>query len=157
MNTSALLVCALAAYSVHEHQEGFVREIAITLNDHGFALEDDGRGIGLHRAGYVENLMGTLVGGPGPVQLHGVGLALVSASLAHLTVRSRRGGRLWTQTFVRGRPEGSPTAEPVEGSKTGTLMVARLAPGMPSFTARDLEQQLAVWRSRNPGLVIRVS
>jgi hypothetical protein len=79
MNTSALLVCALTAYSVHEHQEGFVREITISLNRDGFAVEDDGRGIGLDRDRYVDTLMGTPVGGPGPVQLHGVGLSVVAS------------------------------------------------------------------------------
>ncbi len=156
MNPSALLVCALTAYSVHEHQEGFVQEITISLHRDGFALEDDGRGIGLHRPGYVDNLMGTLVGGPGSVQLHGVGLSVVAASLAHLAVQSRRGGQLWAQTFAWGTPEGPPTHEPVLDTKTGTLMVARLAPGASVVTASDLEPQLAVWCSRNPGLVIRV-
>ncbi|MFL6694179.1 MAG: hypothetical protein ACJ8GO_14615 [Ramlibacter sp.] len=156
MNTSALLVCALTAYSVHEHQEGFVREIKISLNRDGFAVEDDGRGIGLHRERYVDNLMGTLVGGPGPVQLHGVGLSVVAASLSHLTVQSRRSGQLWTQTFGWGIAEGVPTHEPVPDTKTGSLMVARLAPGMPVVAASELEPQLDVWRSRNPGLLIRV-
>src|SRR6478609_7187530 len=106
MNSSALLVCAVTAYSVHEHQEGFVQGISIVLDGNGFTLEDDGRGIGLHRAGYVENLLGTLVGGPGPVQLHGVGLSVVAASLQSLAVQSRRGGQLWTQSFSRGVADG---------------------------------------------------
>src|SRR5205085_4897879 len=100
-------------------------------------------------------LMGTLAGGPGPVQLHGVGLSVVAASLSHLTVQSRRNGQLWTQTFGWGIAQGAPTHEPVSDTKTGSLMVARLAPGMLVVAASDLEPQLDVWRSRNPGLRIR--
>jgi DNA gyrase/topoisomerase IV subunit B len=156
MHDSALLICALIAYSVHEHQEGFVNEISISLSAEGFTIDDDGRGIGLHRAGYVESLMGTLVGGPGAVQLHGVGLSLVAASLATLTVQSRRNGELWTQRFVRGIAEVPPSHESAQYAKTGTHMAGRFLPGQRQVDLAALEPQFCVWRSRYPELLIRI-
>lgn len=157
----ALLVCALVAYSVHEHQEGHARNVTITLGEGGFTIEDDGRGMGLHRTGYAENLMGTLVGGPGAVQLHGVGLSLVAAWLAPLTVQSWRDGRVWTQHFVRGLAEGPPTHEAADGSRTGTRMTARWWPGLPAVDAVRLQAQLQrplqIWRERHPQLAIRLA
>lgn len=133
-----------------------MREISLSLDVSGFTLEDDGRGIGLHRPGYVANLMGTLVGGPGPVQLHGVGLSVVAASLAHLRIQSWRDGQLWTQNFAHGIADGLPMHEPALDEKTGTLMIARWAPGVPIVSASELEPQFAVWRSGNPDLVIQL-
>jgi len=156
MTGSSLLVCALAAYCVHEHQEGHVRAITITLDAGGFTLEDDGRGIGLHRQGYVENLMGTLVGGPGPVQLHGVGLSVVAASVPKLRVESCREGQVWTQSFAWGLPEGPIGQRPASTPATGTRMVVTLPAGAPDVLSAELDAQVAVWQARHPGLSIRV-
>lgn len=96
----ALLVRALLAYSVHEHQEGHARHVDLWLRPESFTVQDDGRGMGLDREGYVEGLMGLLVGRPGVVQLHGVGLSLIAASTPRLEVESRRAGSLWKQSFA---------------------------------------------------------
>jgi DNA gyrase subunit B len=156
MTHSSILVRALMAYSVHEHQEGFVRVIEVGLEPGGFTMEDDGRGIGLHRPGYVENLLGTLVGGAGPVQLHGVGLSLVAASVPKLSIESRRNGHLWTQSFAWGMPEGPVTREPLAEAASGTRIAVSWASGMPGVSAADLQPAIDAWTARNPGLTIRL-
>ena len=98
---------------------------------------------------------GGLVGGPVPCS------SMVSGCLwlllrSHISRCNPAGGLQWTQTFAWGTPDGPPTQKLAVGTNTGTLMVARLATGMSIVTASDLERQLAVWCSRDPGLVIRV-
>ena len=43
-NPSSVLVRALIAYSVHEHQEGSATRVTVTLPPHSCTVEDDGRG-----------------------------------------------------------------------------------------------------------------
>jgi len=73
MPSTALLATALLAYSVYEHQLGFVRRVDVWLSSGRLTILDDGRGMGLHRDGYVDGLLGTLVGRTSDVQLHGIG------------------------------------------------------------------------------------
>ena len=150
-----LLVLALLAYSVHEHQGGHARRAEVWLRPDSFTLQDDGRGIGLHKAGYVEALMGILVGGPGAVQLHGVGLALVAASTPRLDVESRRGGSLWQQSFAWGVANGPPVQQPASDD-TGTRITFVGASASTEIEAAALDAQIAVWRARHPGLEIVV-
>ena len=91
MNPSSLFTDALLAYSVHEHQLGHVKRVDMWVHMRSFTIQDDGRGMGLDRPGYVESLMGLLAGRGGEVQLHGVGLAIIAAATPLLTVESRRG------------------------------------------------------------------
>jgi DNA gyrase subunit B len=156
MRHSSMLVAALMAYSVHEHQEGFVRTIEVAIDTDGFTLSDDGRGIGLHRPGYVENLLGTLVGGAGPVQLHGVGLSLVAASVPGLSVESRRDGHRWAQSFAWGLPEGPVVREPVTAKATGTRIAVTLASGTSGVLIADLQPAIDAWKAANPALTIRI-
>ena len=157
MTTSTtLLVRALLAYSVHEHQEGHARRIDVTLDPGSITVQDDGRGMALHREGYVAGLMATLVRPLGPVQLHGIGLSLVAASTPRLDVESRRGGSVWTQSFTWGIADGEPTRRPC-GPETGTRVTIVGEHASSSVDADELLVQVDLWRERHPTLTVHVS
>jgi DNA gyrase/topoisomerase IV subunit B len=56
VNASSVHVLALIAYAVHEHQAGSAKRIRVALKPRECTLEDDGRGMGLDRPGYVTGL-----------------------------------------------------------------------------------------------------
>lgn len=68
-NPSSVLVRALIAYSVHEHQEGSATRVVVTLAPHSCTVEDDGRGMGLDRDGYVNGMLEQLTARQGEVAL----------------------------------------------------------------------------------------
>jgi len=47
VNRSGLLVRALLAYSVHEHEAGAAKRVQLKLRRRWFTVQDDGRGIGM--------------------------------------------------------------------------------------------------------------
>jgi DNA gyrase/topoisomerase IV subunit B len=155
MGSFALLARALLAYSVHEHQEGHARRIDVWLRPRSFTVQDDGRGMGLHREGYVADLMGLLCGARGALQLHGVGLSVIAASTPSLVVESRRGGKRWTQTFAWGIAGAPPSSEP-SGPETGTCITMTVAPGSPDIDPAQVLAQVDVWRDLHKGLTIAV-
>jgi DNA gyrase/topoisomerase IV subunit B len=148
-----LFARAVLAYSVHEHQEGHASRIDVWVHPETFTVQDDGRGMGLDRDGYVEGLMGQLVGRPGAVQLHGVGLSLIAASTPRLAIESCRGDSLWRQTFAWGIADGPPQRGPA-GSAKGTRITLFVAPGSPGVDSADLLVQIDVWRASYPQLTI---
>jgi len=109
--------------------------------------------MGLDREGYVTGLLGTLVGGGGEVQLHGIGLSLVAAAVPKLEVESCRGGACWKQSFERGVPTGPPSK--IEGCRQrGTrITLAQLPPVSPA-DASCLCAQVDHWRRTHPALTI---
>jgi len=153
MTPSTLLARALLAYSVHEHQQGHARRIDVWLRPESFTVQDDGRGMGLDREGYVEGLIGLLVGRPGAVQLHGVGLSLIAASTPRLSIESRRGGSLWKQSFTWGIADGPPLREPA-GPETGTRITFDAQARPSEIDLAELLVQVDLWRQWNPGLTI---
>jgi DNA gyrase/topoisomerase IV subunit B len=153
MVSRALFTRALLAYSVYEHQEGRARRIDVWLRPESFTVQDDGRGMGLDREGYVEGLMGLLVGRPGILQLHGVGLSLIAASTPRLEVESRRGGSLWKQSFAWGVADGPPLREPA-GPQTGTRITFVGQATSPEVEVAELAAQINLWREWNPELTI---
>ena len=155
MESRSLFVRALLAYSLHEHQEGHSQRIDVWLGPESFTVQDDGRGMGLDREGYVESLMGLLAGGPGNVQLHGVGLSLVACSSSRMEIESRRGGILWKQSFAWGVADGPPVRE-AGGSETGTRITVVGRASSPEAELAEIEAQVGLWRKRNPKLTIAV-
>jgi len=143
------------AYSVHEHQQGHARHIDVWLRPDAFTVQDDGRGMGLDREGYVEGLMGLLAGRTDVVQLHGVGLSLIAASTPRLEVESRRGGSLWRQSFAWGVADGPPLREPA-GPGTGTRITFVGQGDSPEVELAELAPSINRWRKSNPGLTITV-
>lgn len=153
MELQALLAKALLAYSVHEHQLGHVRRVNVWLAPEHLAVQDDGRGMGLDRDGYVEGLLGTLVGQSAEVQLHGIGLSMVAALTPRLEVESQRNGTLWKQSFKLGIASGAPSQVPC-GSETGTRITLTGLPPPTEAEAVSLAAQCEVWRVANPALAI---
>ena len=153
MPQTDLLVKALLAYSVHEHQLGHTRQVEVWLGPEEIALQDDGRGMGLDRDGYVENLLGTLVGQSGEVQLHGIGLSLVGACTPRLVIESVRGEVAWRQSFELG-VASEPPARLASHRSIGTLITLA---GLPPLSAAGVAGVAAlsnVWQAANPGLAI---
>jgi hypothetical protein len=81
-NPSSVLVQALIAYSVHEHQEGSATRVVVTRAPHSCTVDDDGRGIGLDRDGYVSGLPEQLTERQSEVALHGIGIDLKAVTIA---------------------------------------------------------------------------
>ncbi|MRD48269.1 hypothetical protein GHT07_13345 [Caenimonas koreensis DSM 17982] len=156
MSSFTLYARALLAYSIHEHQEGHVKRIDVWITPRSFTVQDDGRGMGLHRDGYVTNLMGTICDTHGPVQLHGVGLSIVAASTPLLQVESRRDGKLWKQSFAWGSAIGNPTSEPCD-ARAGTRITVAVPPDSQDINAADVIDQISVWRALYPSLAIEVN
>ena len=119
MNTSTVLVRALLAYSVHEHQDGTATQLHLTLQPRSCTVQDNGRGMGLDRDGYVVGLLEQLAARRSEVALHGIGLAIIAMSSPLLRIESRRNGRLSAQAFAWGVAQGPVCSEPAEGA-TGT-------------------------------------
>ena len=155
MNQRALFARAVLAYSVHEHQEGHARRIDLWLRPQSFTVQDDGRGMGLDRPGYVEGMMGILVGRSDVVQLHGVGLSLIAASTPRLELESRRGASLWKQSFAWGVAEGPPLRQ-ATGPEKGTRITFVGPVSSAEVEAAELAPCIDRWRQQNPGLTITV-
>jgi DNA gyrase/topoisomerase IV subunit B len=155
MASFALFARALLAYSVHEHQEGHAHRIDVWLQPRSFTVQDDGRGMGLHREGYVADLMGLLCGARAELQLHGVGLSIVAASTPSLVVESRRDGKRWTQAFAWGIADAPPSSAP-SGPETGTRVTVTVAPGSPDIDPAQVLAQIDLWRELYKGLTIAV-
>jgi hypothetical protein len=154
-DSSAVLIRALIAYSVYEHgyEGGTASLVSVDLKARSCTLEDDGRGIGLHRPGYVAGLVEQLALRQGKVALHGLGLAIVAMSSPSMIVQSRRDGRQFTQRFSWGVAQGEVEREPWSGP-TGTRIVVQLADEAPVIDAAAVRAQVELWRAAHPGLRI---
>lgn len=155
MNTSTAFVRALLAYSVHEHQVGSTTHVTVLLNSHSCTLEDNGRGMGLDRDGYVVGLIEQLAARGGEVALHGLGLAIIAVSSQLLTIESRRAGRVSMQTYSWGVASGPVQSQPA-GDETGTRVTFTLPNEAPAIDQEDVLAQVEVWRATHPNLRIDV-
>ncbi|MDP3760137.1 MAG: hypothetical protein Q8R01_06435 [Ramlibacter sp.] len=155
---SSILVRALVAYSVYEHryEGGTATAIRLTLHRRGCTLEDDGRGIGLHREGYVTGLVEQLAVRGGAVALHGLGLALISMSSPSMAIESRRDGRKYSQHFSWGVAQGGVQAEPWEGP-SGSRITFTLQDSATEIDIDEVAAQVQLWRSAHPELRIDVA
>jgi len=154
-NPSSVLVRALIAYSVHEHQEGSATRVVVTLSPHSCTVEDDGRGMGLDREGYVVGLLEQLTARQGEVALHGIGLALLAMSSPLLTIESQRAGRRFTQTYSWGQADGPVRSDPA-GDATGTCVTFKLSSDAPRIDEAEVLEQVQVWRAAHPNLRLEV-
>ena len=133
------LIYEIVDNAVDEHLAGFCTEIHVTLEADGSAtVEDNGRGIpvGMHAQGVsAERVVYTTLHAGGKFGhdayktsggLHGVGSSVVNALSLRMTVRVSRDGKIYQDTYERGKPT-TPLEKgllPVVGksSKTGTLV-----------------------------------
>jgi DNA gyrase/topoisomerase IV subunit B len=143
------------AYSVHEHQVGTAKSVRLRLQRRSFIVEDDGRGMGLDRDGYVVGLLEQLTGRIGEVVLHGIGLAIVAMSSPMLSIESRRGGLLSTQTYSWGIPRGPVQSHPA-GPETGTRLTVTLPSDAPEIESGEVLAQVEAWRASHPNLEFEV-
>ena len=157
VDPSSLLVRALVAYSVYEHgnEGGTATRIKLELQPRLCVLEDNGRGMGLHRAGYAESLLEQLATRQGKVALHGLGLAIISMSSPSLTIESRRNGTVFKQEFAWGSARGAVQSEPWAGP-TGTRITLQIAEDAPPIDFAQVLAQVDFWRSFHPGLHFEV-
>jgi hypothetical protein len=155
MNTSTAFVRALLAYSVYEHQVGSAKRVRLLLKPRSCALEDDGRGMGLDREGYVVGLMEQLAVRRGEVAIHGIGLAIIAASSPLLTIEARRGGLVSTQAYSWGVAKEPVRSEPADGP-AGTRVTFTLPNDAPEIDVDEVLAQVAVWRAAHSGLQIEV-
>lgn len=154
-NSSSVLVLGLIAYSVHEHQEGSATRVVVTLAPHSCTVEDDGRGMGLDRDGYVSGLVEQLAARQDEVTLHGIGLAILAMSSPLLTIESKRAGRRFTQTYSWGQAVGPVRSEPTDEA-TGTRVEVRLSSESPAIDDAEVLKQVQIWRAAHPNLRLEV-
>ena len=111
------LIYEIVDNSVDEHLAGFCSEIRVTLEEDGSAtVEDNGRGIPIemHEKGMsAERLVFTTLHAGGKFDdsayktsggLHGVGSSVVNALSKRLTVRVKKGGGIYEDSYAYGLP-----------------------------------------------------
>jgi len=121
--------------SIDEALGGFANNVWVTIHkDDSITVQDDGRGIPvdkvpkynvsalelvmtkLHAGGKFEGKAYKISGG-----LHGVGSSVVNALSTSVTVEVHRDGKIWSQSYKRGRPE-SPVKATGKTKDTGTIV-----------------------------------
>ena len=129
------LVWEVIDNSIDEHLAGYCSHIHTTIHeDNSITVTDNGRGIPvsmhtklkksalevvmtvLHAGGKFDKSTYKVSGG-----LHGVGVSCVNALSAKLTAEVHREGKIFTQTYMQGKPTGG-VEEIGTSEKTGTIV-----------------------------------
>src|SRR3990170_7098281 len=167
------LVYEVVDNAVDEAMAGYCDRIIVELlADGGCRVTDNGRGIPVdnpkgQRRSAVEVVLTTLhpggkFGGKGyqvSGGLHGVGVSVVNALSEKLDIEVARDGKLWQQTYKRGKPQGKLTPQkPIK--RTGTTVAFWPDPEIftdeREFKFDTLAQRLREMAFLNKGLEIRI-
>jgi DNA gyrase subunit B len=164
------LVYEVVDNSVDEALAGYCKKIKVTLNKDGSAtIEDDGRGIPtaphptlkipavqvalskLHAGGKFDKKSYAISGG-----LHGVGISVVNALSKKLIIEVRRGGKIYSQEYSRGKAK---TKLKVVGKSDNTGTKITFWPDPEIFSTLDFDYKVLETRFReivflNAGLKI---
>lgn len=167
------LVFEILDNSVDEHLAGHGKMIKLTIHtDNSITVQDEGRGIPvdvhqkegksalevvltkLHAGGKFNNNSYKVSGG-----LHGVGAAVVNALSVNLTAKVARNGKLYTQSYKRGKPL-SEIEQIGTSKKTGTSIYFKPDPKIftvTEFTASVLTKRCEDLSYLNSGLTFEIT
>ena len=153
------LVWEVVDNSIDEAMAGHATSVEVTiLADGSIRNSDDGRGVpvGKHQTGKdaleivhtVLHAGGKFGGGGYKVSggLHGVGVSVVNALSESLTVESVRDGKVWTQSYVRGKPTGPVAAIGSAQGRSGTTTTFKPDPEV--FETVEFSFEVIVQRLR---------
>ncbi len=166
------LVFEVVDNSVDEAMAGFCKNINVTVHtDNSVTVVDDGRGIPvdmhetekvsaaevvmtkLHAGGKFEHSAYKVSGG-----LHGVGVSCVNALSVLLKLEIRRNGKVYTQTYRRGKPD-APLKETGKSDRTGTTVTFTADPEIfevLEYNFDTLSQRLREQAFLNKGIRITI-
>src|SRR3954452_6907125 len=161
------LVYEVVDNSVDEALAGYCDAVSVTIQpDSSVTVTDNGRGIPvatmekegksalevvltvLHAGGKFGDGVGYKVSGG----LHGVGVSVVNALSDELTAEIRRDGFVWTQSYVRGFPQG-PMEQGAPTEETGTTITFR--PDAEVFETLDFDYATLEQRLRETAFLTR--
>src|SRR4051794_24251511 len=161
------LVYEVVDNSVDEALAGYCDAVSVTIQpDSSVTVTDNGRGIPvakmekedksalevvltvLHAGGKFGDGVGYKVSGG----LHGVGVSVVNALSDELTAEIRRDGFTWTQSYVRGFPQG-PMEQGAPTTETGTTITFR--PDAEVFETLDFDYATLEQRLRETAFLTR--
>uniref|UniRef100_A0A832MLG5 DNA gyrase subunit B n=1 Tax=Eiseniibacteriota bacterium TaxID=2212470 RepID=A0A832MLG5_UNCEI len=169
------LIWEVVDNSVDEALAGFCTEVAVTIETDGsVTVQDNGRGIPvdmhatmkkpalevvmttLHAGGKFDSNSYKVSGG-----LHGVGVSVVNALAEWCRVEVLRDGKVFSQTYARGVPDGPMQSRPAEKREKGTGTTVRFKPDATIFETVDFHYDTVAARLRelaflNSGLMIRL-
>jgi DNA gyrase subunit B len=153
------LVWEVVDNSIDEAMAGHASRIEVTIRPDGSLVnQDDGRGVpvGRHKTGKdalevvhtVLHAGGKFGGGGYKVSggLHGVGVSVVNALSEWLTVESARDGKIWTQSYERGKAKSPVRSAGPSNGRAGTMTHFRPDPQV--FDTLDFDFELIAQRLR---------
>lgn len=164
------LVYEIVDNSIDEALAGFCSNINVTIHsDNSITVEDDGRGmpvdnhpkLGIPAVEVIHTVLhagGKFGGGGYKVSggLHGVGASVVNALSTHMEVEVKRGGKIYKQTYEKGKTT-SPLTETGNARKTGSKSTFWPDPEIFDETEYDyetLERRLREMAFLNKGIKI---